>query len=377
MASPVDCSALPNPETPLAFLPPNIASQLEVSRYIYVASLGAFIWDILSNVPSDYKLLFKHRISLPTVVYFFSRITAFAYVVTSTVFQIGSVGDCQALQVALAVCFVLAVSSTSLLFFFRIRAIFNDEKLVVALFGFLWLCVFAGCMTVPFAIQGTHIGPTVFCVNSNVKPYSSAGIVISAVNDTLVLIAISLRILYNASIDDNVGARVKAFWNGGALPNLSKSILQSGQQYYLITVGGNILTMVMILAPSVAPVYRAMFTIPNVMIENSMACKVFRDIKFGLIEPTGQTTFQRSTLRSGGISNSGYTGYSTRYGQRTGPKETYDTVLVGSDVTSTTVEPYPGRQMPMELNLVGTGSRRPSSTYERSATDVKFGGVDV
>lgn len=31
---------LPNPETPLAFLPPDTANQLEVSRYIYVASLG-------------------------------------------------------------------------------------------------------------------------------------------------------------------------------------------------------------------------------------------------------------------------------------------------------------------------------------------------
>ncbi|EJD00308.1 uncharacterized protein FOMMEDRAFT_91359 [Fomitiporia mediterranea MF3/22] len=370
----VNCSALPNPETPLAFLPPDLASQLEVSRYIYVASLGAFIWDILSNVPSDYQLLFKHRIGIPTAVYFFSRITAFAYVVTNTVFQIGSVGNCQILQVTLAVCFTLAVSSTSLLFFFRIRAIFNQEKIVVVLFGFLWLCVFAGCMTVPFAIAGTHIGPTVFCINSAVKPYSSAGIIISAVNDTLVLIAISLRILYNsASIQDNVGARIKAFWNGRSLPSLSRSILQGGQQYYLITVSGNILTMVMILAPSVAPVYRAMFTIPNVTIENCMACKVLRDIKFGVIEPTGQSTFQRTTLRDG-MPNPNFP---FRYGQACGPKDTFDTALVGSEATSTTVEPYRGAQVPMELNLVGTGSSCCQSSTYVHGSDVKVGGVDV
>lgn len=149
------------------------------------------------------------------------------------VYIVGSVGDCQALQVALGVCFAIAVPATSLLFFFRVRAVFNDNKMIVGLFAFLWLSVLAGCITVPFAINGEHIGPTAHCVNSGVKPFSSAGIVISAVNDTLVLVSISLRILYNASIEDSLGARVKAFWNGGALPALSRSILQSGQQYYL------------------------------------------------------------------------------------------------------------------------------------------------
>lgn len=78
---------LPNPETPLAFLPPTAANQLEVSRYIYVATLGAFVWDILSNLPKDYALLTKYRFTPATATYFSSRIAALAYVTTSTVFQ--------------------------------------------------------------------------------------------------------------------------------------------------------------------------------------------------------------------------------------------------------------------------------------------------
>lgn len=54
--------------------------------------------------------------------------------------------------------------------------------------------------------------------------------------------------------------------------------------------------MAMILSPSIPPVYRAMFTIPNVAIENAMACKVFRDIKLGIIQTQGTfSTFQRTT----------------------------------------------------------------------------------
>ena len=54
-----------------------------------------------------------------------------------------------------------------------------------------------------------------------------------------------------------------------------------------VTVGGNILTMGMILAPaSLPPVFHAMFTVPNMAINNSMACRVYRDIKFGRISST-------------------------------------------------------------------------------------------
>lgn len=78
-----------NPYTPLAFLPPDLASQFEVSRYIYAVTLGVshrparfetwlswpqgYLWDIAVNFNNDYKLIFVHTIRLPTVVYYLSR----------------------------------------------------------------------------------------------------------------------------------------------------------------------------------------------------------------------------------------------------------------------------------------------------------------
>lgn len=38
--SALNATELPNPFTPLAFLPPTLASQLEASRYLYVATLA-------------------------------------------------------------------------------------------------------------------------------------------------------------------------------------------------------------------------------------------------------------------------------------------------------------------------------------------------
>jgi hypothetical protein len=44
--------------------------------------------------------------------------------------------------------------------------------------------------------------------------------------------------------------------------------------------------MIMILLPSIPPVYRGFLSIPNVAFENSMACHVFRAVHFGIIRPT-------------------------------------------------------------------------------------------
>ncbi|KAL5481016.1 hypothetical protein ACEPAI_9957 [Sanghuangporus weigelae] len=362
--STLDCSDLLNPTTVLAFLPPDTAKELEVSRYIYVASLGAFAWDLFSNVPLDYQLLFKSRIVPAVVVYFISRLFSLAYIVLSTIFQVGSVGNCQALLIALGVCFAIAVPATSLLFVFRIRAVFHRHKYVVWLFFFLWLAVLGGCITVPFAINGAHIGPTSNCINVGVKPFSSVGIVISAVNDLLVLVAISIKLAHNS----NGGGRMENFWSGGALPQLSKAVLQSGQQYYLITVGWNVLAMVMILAPSVPPVYRAMFTIPSLAIENAMACKVYRDVKFGLIRESGGSNSEPSSQHSRGHYQHGFWRPAQGGAKPNSPHDPAGIVV--STSISSTVDP------PMELDLRIPSNGRTSSTYDRNP-DSKFSGLPV
>ena len=45
----------------------------------------------------------------------------------------------------------------------------------------------------------------------------------------------------------------------------------------------NIISMVVILTPSVPPIIRAMFTVPNVALQNTMACRVYRLLKLGII----------------------------------------------------------------------------------------------
>lgn len=201
------------------------------------------------------------------------------------------------------------VPSTSLLFFLRLRAVFLNNRIVVGIFAFLWLSTVAGSITVPLAVRGGHIGNTNRCINVEVKAFSSAAPVTNTVNSTLVFIAVSLRLLSANSLRDQNQSRMRSFVKAESGSRISRALLQGGQLYYVYvsathraavvsscnprsaTVGLNIVTVVMVLVPTVPAVFHAMFTVPNVALENAMACRVFRKLKFGTqLEPGQRST---------------------------------------------------------------------------------------
>ncbi|KAI0072615.1 hypothetical protein K474DRAFT_1678508 [Panus rudis PR-1116 ss-1] len=281
---------LPNPLTPLAWLPPDVANQLEASRYLYSAVLGAWLWEILTAMPDDVRMWTRHGFGISDVVYVLSKLLTGGFVLTTFTFQVAPVGSCHALAMAIGWTGGFAISLNSILFFYRVRAVFANKKIVVYFFAFLWLATFGCAMTIPFGVDGVHIGTTKNCVNSDVKPFSSAAMIVIAVNDTLVFFAISVQLLMQ-SLADTWSERIKAFFSGRGMGNISRSLLHTGQLYYLATVGVNIVSMAVILAPSVPPVFRAMFAIPNFSLQNAMACRVYRLLKLGLLNdrPSGFT----------------------------------------------------------------------------------------
>jgi hypothetical protein len=148
---------------------------------------------------------------------------------SSVRYAVAPVPNCQALQVALGWCFVVAVPSTSFLFFLRVRAIFFKRRIIVGFFALLWLITLATSFMVPFGLTGTHIATTQYCINFSVKPYVGAGTIANMTHGTLVFLAISWKLL---SLNEE-SSRVKAFVKGEGISRLSSAILVSGQLYYL------------------------------------------------------------------------------------------------------------------------------------------------
>ncbi|KIY47908.1 hypothetical protein FISHEDRAFT_44522, partial [Fistulina hepatica ATCC 64428] len=268
-----------NPDTPLAYLAPDVGVELEVSRYIYMATLGAYIWDILVCIPQDYRLLFKFDFTAVTFAYFTSRVSALLYILINALFQVSAVPNCNVLQAVIGVFYVFTVSSSSFLFFLRVRAIFNGNSVIIAFFALSWLSTLAGSVLVPIGIRGAHIASTQYCVNSRVPWWTCFAVIFPLCNDAFIFTAISWRIIVSVSQEQNWKRRLRVFFGRSRLPAISRAVLQTGQQYYVMTLGGNIVCVVLILTPSLPAIYHAMMTIPNIAILSSMACRVYRQIK--------------------------------------------------------------------------------------------------
>ncbi|KAF7335938.1 hypothetical protein MSAN_02307200 [Mycena sanguinolenta] len=278
---------LPNPFTPLAFLPPALASQLEASRYLYAATLGAYIWDIGLNLGNDYVLLSKYRVRFPTIVYFMSRAFTLAYTLTVFVFLVAPIKNCSAFVAAVQICLILSQASTALLFFLRVTAVWYPNKIVYVVFSILWVAVLGAGVTVPLGVRAAHIGPTSQCILTALSANTEVAAIMPLINDTAVFLAITYRVLAHTIVGDSSMARLRVFLGGEGLSTLSQALLRSGQHFYLIAVVTHIVVLVLLKLPHLPPFYRAIVVIPAAAVINAMACLVFRRIKFGLISPDG------------------------------------------------------------------------------------------
>ncbi|KAF9255463.1 hypothetical protein L218DRAFT_1035450 [Marasmius fiardii PR-910] len=266
-----------NPLTPLAFLDPQTAKSLEASRYSAVAALGVYIWDCGINLENDYRLLFKYPIRYATVGYYLSRIS-----------------DCQKLQITQGIFYIISTGSTSFLFLLRVVAVWNWNKWITATFTVLWLATIGVTITVPVGFGSSHIGTTQACLITRVADYTEFSIITALMYDSAVVLSITYRILMNSFYEGNPSAHFKAFIGNGRsiLPKLSKHLLRSGQQYYLVALSGNAINLLMLKLPNIPALYHAMSGALVAAIVNCMACIVFRQIKFGLITVDGTVNYQ-------------------------------------------------------------------------------------
>ncbi|KAF9041363.1 hypothetical protein BJ165DRAFT_1372806 [Panaeolus papilionaceus] len=291
----LDPTQVLNPTTPMAFVSPEIASQLTIVTCISAGCAAVFLWDVWDNICGDYRLIAEFDICLPTVVYFLSRFATMYFVLSYVVFNTAAIiWDCSQFEKAVSTGFPIAIDATSFLFLLRVRAIFNRDKTVVAFFSFLWLTVVISSLTGPFGISGTNIGPTQYCIFYDFKSYVDAAAVVPLFYDTMVFVAISRRLMVDFLIVDHdirTVSSIKALVFGDYLPVLARSLLQDGQVYYLTTITTGLTGVLLLFVPGVpSHILRTMLTVPNVTLMNIMACRVFRKTKFGLLRETSIAT---------------------------------------------------------------------------------------
>ena len=141
--------------------------------------------------------------------------------------------SCRGVFEAFTWTFSLAVSTTSILFLFRIRAVFWNDRWVIGTFLLLWLVVTGVCLVVPFSGGARHIGPTDACVETAKESVFVGCFISVAAYDTLVFCVISWRLVVFSGPEEGLRSKLRYFWGTGMLPLISETLLRSGQQYYL------------------------------------------------------------------------------------------------------------------------------------------------
>ncbi|KIM88395.1 hypothetical protein PILCRDRAFT_3392 [Piloderma croceum F 1598] len=132
--------AILNPYTPLAFLPPEFANNYEIIRYMHVATLMAYTWDWLMSMPEEYAIARDVGITAPNIAYFLSRVGTFGSCL-GTFLIIVPIENCEIIKYIESGFAEISVPATSLLFFFRLKAVYRHSRIIIAIFGIFWLAI--------------------------------------------------------------------------------------------------------------------------------------------------------------------------------------------------------------------------------------------
>ncbi|KZP07839.1 hypothetical protein FIBSPDRAFT_703963, partial [Athelia psychrophila] len=191
---------------------------------------------------------------------------------------VAPVAHCQALEYIICSFYEISLPATSLLFFFRVKAVYANGRVITFFFGTLWFAVLGLSILLMLAVQSDHIPNTQRCTEVVVREFVSVPTIIAAIYDTLVFIAISAQIVAHNLNGDTWAARMHSFVHGDGLYSLSRALLRGGQLYYIATIGISIVYTVLSLASSFPDELRLLFGPPAVALPSAMACYVFRAV---------------------------------------------------------------------------------------------------
>jgi len=239
------------------------------------------------SIPEEYTGIRKVGFNPPHIAYFVSRFATLGFCVSCTAFRIAPIANCAFLKYIEGIFFEIAVPATSLLFFFRVKAVYNQSRIITAFFGFIWLAIAGLSILIMLGITGDRIPYTQRCTEGLAHTYTTVPIILTAVNDTLVFLAISYRLVSLSMVNSTWSSRARSFIGGDGLHHLSKALLQSGQAYYFVTIGVAIISSALILSRSVPSELHAMLGPAYFALSSAMACRVFRAVLLGIISDSG------------------------------------------------------------------------------------------
>ncbi|KAF4610056.1 hypothetical protein D9613_010298 [Agrocybe pediades] len=254
--------------------------------YVMVGITGAIVWDIVNSINAEYRLI--RRWSLSTLVYFLSRSATLVAFVLMSIGNTSQVQDCTGSLHARTAMFLLSVSTTSLLFLFRVHAIYYGNRYAAGIFIFLWTCVISGSVAIALA-KGSNNGkaaPSDSCSETavNIITLVITSSILPMALDFIIFLAVTWRLFQNAHVTLTLKHGLKVMMFGAFLPAFSRALLQDSQIYFLCNVVLEIVTLIAFTTPigTGLSFYTGTSVLVHLAVRNLMACRVYRHTKLQL-----------------------------------------------------------------------------------------------
>ncbi|KZP19071.1 hypothetical protein FIBSPDRAFT_1045806 [Athelia psychrophila] len=254
--------------------------------YLFTSSLVMYAYDWLLSISEEVAIVSQGSLTWSITIYFLSRTSELVFLLLAIVFYKANWVNCTAVFTGLIITSSVAITSTSFLFFLRVRAVYLQSRTITILFGALWaVTASVGICFGALEVHGAeHIPHTAHCANTIAK-YNFIPVTMTFVHDTMVFLAISYRLAAGAVTAGDWRSRVLSIVTGKGLFSLSRSLMKGGQLYYLATTMFFFVNLTTMTSPSIHYNLLHYDRIGiNLAFTNMMACLVFRGVALGQIE---------------------------------------------------------------------------------------------
>ncbi|KZP11882.1 hypothetical protein FIBSPDRAFT_1050419 [Athelia psychrophila] len=254
--------------------------------YLFTSNLVMYAYDWLLSISEEVAIVSQGSLTWSTAIYFLSRASHLVFLLLALSFYKASWANCTALFACLIISSSVAITSTSFLFFLRVRAVYLQSRTITILFGALWAVTASvgicfGALTVHGAERIPH---TAHCTNT-IGKYNFIPVTMTFVHDTMVFLAISYRLAAGAVTAADWRSRVLSIVTGKGLFSLSRSLMKGGQLYYLATTVLFFVNLATMTSPSLQYNWLHYNRIGLCLgFSNMMACLVFRGVALGQME---------------------------------------------------------------------------------------------
>ncbi|KZP26302.1 hypothetical protein FIBSPDRAFT_1040851 [Athelia psychrophila] len=249
-----------------------LEEEAQITAYASVACLTAFIFDCMLSIGEEVNIYQRGRLSKPVITYSLARLTTAAVLACSVAQNTAPSLYSESFAIIVYALWWISSSLTSLLFFFRVRAVFSRSPKTK--FAFLVLWVLTTLAPIPLLWSLYPLGCPDVGHRGNIcnqKTWSAVFFfLVVMMHDTLVFVYVSYE-LSNSSVTGRCDLRTLATGNG--LHNVSKLLLRTGQLYYGATVIILIIATIALLRS--IPFY-IIFVSMHQVVSCVLACRVFR-----------------------------------------------------------------------------------------------------